>query len=141
VRCAAGRDYSPCFRRVIRSGGKAPEPKQKKEGDGPPEIRLGKQIGRGPVGSSYAGELEGMRDAIAAWLGRERRLELKVAGARPRRATRTHAYLGYRVSRAGIRPGERMRIRARENLARSAEDPERLRSSLASLGTAWMFGS
>lgn len=46
----------------IRQGGKTPpaKPGEESKPEGPPDIRLGAQIGRGPVGSSYEGVVSGL---------------------------------------------------------------------------------
>jgi len=85
-------------------------------------------------------DLLGLRDRIANWLREQRSLELKDPGARPRRCSGSHLYLGYRVSPGGIEPGPRMRARAPALIARRAGEPEKLRASLAALRACWEFG-
>ncbi|MCK6529905.1 RNA-directed DNA polymerase [Myxococcota bacterium] len=80
------------------------------------------------------------RDALGRWLGERRRLELKDPDARPVRADRDHAYLGYRVSRRGLEIGRKARDRLGAVLAAHVGDPERLRAAASSSAAAWMFG-
>lgn len=70
------------------------------------------------LASNSRQELVEAREAVAEWLWTKRRLRLKAPDRAPR-STRGHFdYLGYRVSRAGIRPRrelvKRMRDRMRE---------------------------
>jgi hypothetical protein len=87
-----------------------------------------------------AATLRSAREAVRAWLLDERRLELKDPGAEPMRADRRFGYLGYEVTRAGLRLGHKARARLRQGLA-AATATGRLRAMLASYRAAWMFGS
>ena len=79
-------------------------------------------------------ELAAARDALAAWLWRERGQVLKRPDARPRSTRARHRYLGYRVSRAGVEvPAavmQRMRVRMGELVLRG--DPEAIERMAAS---------
>lgn len=80
------------------------------------------------------------RNRLTVWLAADRGLTHKVPNALPECTHRRMAYLGFEVTRAGVRPG----ARAREQLAgrvRAATTPAALESSLAALRTHWMFGS
>jgi RNA-directed DNA polymerase len=80
------------------------------------------------------------RAAIIDWLDVNRRLTLKDPHAQPRRADKTHAYLGYRISRRGISPGKRLQDRMPAHLNAHRDDPERFHAAIQALSAAWMFG-
>lgn len=84
--------------------------------------------------------LRAAREAIAAWLRDERRLELKDPAAEPMRADRRFGYLGYELTRAGLRLGRKARVRMRQALG-ALPPPERLAAALAAYRAAWMFGT
>ncbi len=74
------------------------------------------------------------REAVAAWLGRERRLALKDPRATVRSTDSRLLYLGHRVDRDGIDPGPGAVRRARRRLTALARqgEVERFGRSLAS---------
>lgn len=77
-------------------------------------------------------------DAVGRWLWGRRRLTLNPAVRKSRRGevvstTRPVAFLGYRVSRTGIRPGKRMMKRMKQRFrALRHESPERVARSIES---------
>ena len=56
------------------------------------------------------------REAVREWLWNERRLELKAPHAQPRPTEGCFTYLGYRVSRTGVKPSHGMLRRMRQKL-------------------------
>ncbi len=66
--------------------------------------------------------LERAAEAIAGWLAEHRRLSLKPSREGVAPAGQPSTYLGYRVSRAGLRPGRK----ARRRLARKLAQADRL---------------
>jgi len=82
------------------------------------------------------------REAVAEWLWAERRLRLKVPDRAPRSAQGHFDYLGYRVSRAGIRPRRellrRMQARVSELVLRGPT--EKVERSAASYRGVVGFG-
>ncbi|MCB9761272.1 MAG: hypothetical protein H6739_15630 [Alphaproteobacteria bacterium] len=68
-----------------------------------------------------------------------RSFHLKHPDARPLRTDRWYSYLGYRVSRRGLRPGPKMLGRVSRNV--EAKEPEALRASVAAMAAAWTWGS
>lgn len=75
------------------------------------------------------GFLEEALSAIVEWLRKHRELELH-----PRRFLRPTSqagtYLGFRISRAGLAPGPKMKRRLHQRLMANRRDPEKLRRSL-----------
>ena len=80
------------------------------------------------------------RDRIRDWLRAERRLELKEPEARPRRTSERLSYLGYEVTRSGLRLGAKARGRIPARLSAACSDPRRLADTLGSYAAAWRFG-
>jgi len=75
--------------------------------------------------------LEACRSDIADWLGRERGLRLKDPAAQVLPNTQPATFLGFRVSRAGVLAGPKMKRRLRARLAAAdAVTPQRLARSL-----------
>jgi RNA-directed DNA polymerase len=81
------------------------------------------------------------REAIAGWLGQERRLELNPKRRQVHANSVPGTFLGCRVSRAGIAPGGKMTRRMRQRL-RALRDapPERIARSLQSYAAWARFG-
>jgi len=76
--------------------------------------------------------LEACRSDIADWLGRERGLRLKDPAARVLPNRQPATFLGFRVSRAGVLPGPKMKRRLRARLAAADRvTPEELARGLA----------
>jgi len=90
--------------------------------------------------SDDAEELLVARERIGAWLAQERHLELKDPGARPERTDHQLHYLGYEVTRGGLRLGPKARGRMPERLGAAVDDPKRLTASITSYAAAWKFG-
>ncbi len=91
-----------------------------------------------------AAVLERARDAAVRWLWDERRLRLKVPGAEPRSSKGSFTYLGYRVSRAGVRPTREVLRRMQRRVAEVVllGDRQRVERSVASyLGVLDFVGS
>lgn len=81
--------------------------------------------------SDSADGLESCRADIAEWLGRERGLRLKDPAARVLPNTQPATFLGFRVSRAGVLPGPKMKRRLQVRLAGAdASAPGRLARGL-----------
>ncbi len=91
--------------------------------------------------SASRAQLEEARAAVAEWLRRERGLELKDPNADVHRAAGRFRYLGFRVSRAAIAPGDEVLAKMRRRLRRLALDGdiEKLRRSIASYRGLWAF--
>ena len=70
--------------------------------------------------SDHRDQLCETRAALTAWLRDERRLELKLGCGHIVPAAQPSTYLGYRVSRAGISPGRKLRRRMRGKLRQAA---------------------
>lgn len=86
-------------------------------------------------------ELAEAWSAVAEWLGRERALTLKPTreGIVSTRAGLT--LLGWRVTRAGLRPARTGRRRLLRRLRhRAAQGPEAVRDALAAVQHRWRFG-
>jgi hypothetical protein len=84
--------------------------------------------------------LEAARDGIAEWLWQERRLRLKRPKAEPKSTAQRFTYLGYRVSRAGLRPTNSMLRRLQWRISQHIlhGDIEAIERSLASYrGVLW----
>ncbi len=56
------------------------------------------------------------KEAAVDWLMKNRRLRIKNPSVQPRRTSGAFIYLGYHVSRSGIRPSRRMLVRMRRRL-------------------------
>ena len=85
--------------------------------------------------------LDDARAAITEWLAAERGLAVNPRSGHIVPAAEPSVYLGYRVSRAGLSPGRKMRRRMRRNLRAAAERGEHaLRCSLASYQALVRFG-
>lgn len=67
---------------------------------------------------------------------------LKDRRAEPQRTDEAMAYLGYTITRAGVRPGPKARARlpARVRRALRSGDVARVQSSVASYAAVWRFG-
>jgi retron-type reverse transcriptase len=79
--------------------------------------------------------------AISAWLGAERRLVLNPGSGHVVPAAQPSTWLGYRVSRAGLSPGHKVRRRLRENVRAAAErSQESMYQSLVSYRSLVSFG-
>jgi len=78
-----------------------------------------------------ARQLEEAREAIAQWLLAERKLALKRTHDQVHATAEPSTFLGYRVSRAGLLPGPKAKLRLRQRL-RQADvlGPERLARGL-----------
>lgn len=77
---------------------------------------------------------------IEAWLLRERWLELHPLEA-PHEAAEPSTFLGYRVSRGGLTPGKKMRVRlARRVRAAAMRGPEALRRTIEAYSGIVRFG-
>jgi len=92
------------------------------------------------VFSDDPGELLTVRERIGAWLREERHLELTNLEARPERTDGRLHYLGYEVTRAGLRLGPKAKGRMPERLGAAVDDTKRLAASIVSYATAWRFG-
>jgi hypothetical protein len=86
-------------------------------------------------------QLEEAREAIANWLGHERRLKLKHPNAAVRDTGGRVTYLGYRISRAGVRPSASMLKRMEQRIGEQVldGDPETIEHALASYRGVWLF--
>lgn len=84
--------------------------------------------------SDSRGQLEQAREEIGDWLWSERRLRLKRPLAAARSTKGCFTYLGYRVSRAGVRPGAEMLERVQTRVADLVlhGDAQKIERSLAS---------
>ena len=84
--------------------------------------------------SDSRSELVEARLAAGEWLAAERRLRFKRPNARPRATRGRFTYLGYRVSRAGVRPTDAMLQRMRQRMAALllTGDVEKIERSVAS---------
>jgi hypothetical protein len=82
-----------------------------------------------------------VRSAVAEWLFRERRLELKHPYTAVRDTGGSVTYLGYRVSRAGALPGRKMLDRMQRRIAELlvTGDVEAIEHSIASYRGVWLF--
>ncbi len=92
--------------------------------------------------SDSRAQLVEARLAAREWLASERRLRLKRPEASPRSTRGRFTYLGYRVSRAGIRPADAMLARMRQRmtaLMREGDD-ETIERSVASYRGVVRFG-
>lgn len=79
-----------------------------------------------------AQQLEEAREAIRQWLLAERKLELKRQHDQVHVTAEPSTFLGYRVSRAGLLPGPKARLRLRQRLREAdALGPERLARGLS----------
>ena len=87
-------------------------------------------------------ELTEAREEARRWLACKRRLQLKHPGAQPKSTVGRFTYLGYRVSRSGIRPAKAMLVRLRQRIAELvlAGDLERIERSVASYRGVVRFG-
>jgi len=80
-----------------------------------------------------ARELEEHREAIREWLRQERKLELKDRRDQVLPSTQPATYIGFRISRAGVAPGPKMKRRLRQRLlAAGSTSPAHLARSLQS---------
>jgi hypothetical protein len=81
------------------------------------------------------------RVAITEWLCLERRLELKHPHAAVRDTGGSITYLGYRVSRAGARPGRKMLARMQQRIGELlvTGDVAAIEHSIASYRGVWLF--
>ncbi len=102
------------------------------------EFRRGK---RGRPSDSRA-QLVEARGAAKQWLASERRLRLKRPDAAPRSSRGRFNYLGYRVSRAGIRPAPAMLDKMRRRITELVleGDAETIERSVASYRGVVRFG-
>ena len=76
--------------------------------------------------------LERQRAAVAEWLARERGLALKAGCGTVTPTGQARVFLGYRVSRAGISPGRKLRRDFRRKVRAAAErGPEALQRTIA----------
>ncbi len=86
-----------------------------------------------------AGRLEDARRRIATWLIQERALTLKEPAAPVEPCSQPRVFLGYRVSRAGLAPGPKMKKRMKRRLREELwNDPDKLTRSLAAWRGSWM---
>ncbi len=92
--------------------------------------------------SDSRSQLVEARHAAREWLAAERRLRLKKPEAAPRSTRGRFTYLGYRVSRAGIRPAEAMLARMRQRMTELLleGDVETIERSVASYRGVVRFG-
>lgn len=82
------------------------------------------------------------RAAIAAWLAERRKLSLNPKRLHLRPAKEPSTFLGYKVTRAGLAPGEKMERRLRINVRRAAgEGPAALARTVRSYRALVGFGS
>lgn len=82
------------------------------------------------------------RATIAGWLMQQRRLSLNPKRQHIRPATEPSTFLGYRVTRAGLKPGEKMERRLVINVRRAAsEGPAALARTVRSYRALVGFGS
>ncbi len=92
--------------------------------------------------SDSRAQLNEAREASRCWLAAERHLTLKHPAARPRSTGGRFSYLGYRVSRSGIRPARAMLPRIRQRISKLvlSGDVERIERSVASYRGVVHFG-
>ncbi len=86
-------------------------------------------------------QLLAARSAVAAWLERERRLELNPKRGAVVPAAQPSTYLGYRVSRGGLQPSRKLKRRLRRRVrAVEQQGPKKLGRSLRSYRGLMTFG-
>ncbi len=92
--------------------------------------------------SNSRSRLTEAREAARRWLASQRRLKLKDPEAQPRSTAGRFTYLGYRVSRSGIRPTKTMLERLRHRITELvlSGDVERIERSVASYRGVVRFG-
>ncbi len=86
--------------------------------------------------------LRDAREAVREWLATERRLALKRPRTEPKSTRGRFTYLGYRVSRAGIRPADAMLAKMRRRMTELMleGDAESIERSVASYRGVVRFG-